>query len=335
MAHTVTLIPGDGIGPEVSLATQRVIEASGVAIAWDVQEAGAKVAETRGTPLPDEVLASIRKNKVALKGPVGTPIGKGFRSVNVSLRQALDLYANVRPIRSLPGVEPRFEGTDIVIVRENTEDLYAGLELMIMPGIAQSIKLITEKGCTRICEYAFAYAARMGRKRVTAVHKANIMKLSDGLMLEVFRKVALRYPRIEPAEVIVDACAMQMVKSANRLDVIVTENLYGDILSDLGAGLCGGLGIVPGANIGEAGAVFEAVHGSAPDIAGQGIANPTALIQSAIMMLFHLGEAAAAKKIETALLALYARGDVKTADLGGKASTGDFTQALCDTIARA
>jgi isocitrate dehydrogenase (NAD+) len=335
MAHTVTLIPGDGIGPEVTEATQRVLEASGVSIAWDVQQAGAKVAETRGTPLPDEVLASIRKNKVALKGPVGTPIGKGFRSVNVTLRQSLDLYANVRPIRSLPGVEPRFEGTDIVIVRENTEDLYAGLELMIMPGIAQSIKLITEKGCTRICEYAFAYAARMGRKRVTAVHKANIMKLSDGLMLESFRKVAQRYPRIEPAEVIVDACAMQMVKSANRLDVIVTENLYGDILSDLGAGLCGGLGIVPGANIGESAAVFEAVHGSAPDIAGQGLANPTALVQSAVMMLFHLGEATAAKKIESALLAVYARGDTRTADLGGKASTEEFTRALCEAIARA
>jgi isocitrate dehydrogenase (NAD+) len=334
MTHTVTLIPGDGIGPEVALATQKVLDASGVQIAWDVQEAGAKVAETRGTPLPDEVLASIRKNKVALKGPVGTPIGKGFRSVNVTLRQALDLYANVRPVRSLPGVEPRFEGTDIVIVRENTEDLYAGLELMIMPGIAQSIKLITEKGCMRICEYAFAYAERMGRKRVTAVHKANIMKLSDGLMLECFRKVAHEYPRIEPAEVIVDACAMQMVKSANRLDVIVTLNLYGDILSDLGAGLCGGLGIVPGANIGETCAVFEAVHGSAPDIAGQGLANPTALVQSAIMMLHHLGEAAAATRIETALLAVYARGDTKTRDLGGKASTTDFTNALCETILR-
>jgi isocitrate dehydrogenase (NAD+) len=335
MTHTITLIPGDGIGPEVTEATQRVLEASGVVIEWDLQNAGAKVAEERGTPLPDEVLASIRKNKVALKGPVGTPIGKGFRSVNVSLRQALDLYANVRPIRSLPGVEPRFEGTDIVIVRENTEDLYAGLELMIMPGIAQSIKLITEKGCTRICEYAFSYASRMGRKRVTAVHKANIMKLSDGLMLECFRRVAQKYPRIEPAEVIVDACAMQMVKSANRLDVIVTENLYGDILSDLGAGLCGGLGIVPGANIGEAGAVFEAVHGSAPDIAGQGLANPTALIQSAIMMLFHLGETVAAEKIEKALLKVYAGGATRTADLGGKASTGEFTRVLCDEIARA
>jgi isocitrate dehydrogenase (NAD+) len=335
MAHTITLIPGDGIGPEVSQATQRVLEASGVAIDWEIQRAGAAVAEERGTPLPAEVLDSIRRNKVALKGPVGTPIGKGFRSVNVTLRQTLDLFANVRPIRSLPHVEPRFEGTDIVIVRENTEDLYAGLELMIMPGIAQSIKLITEKGCVRICEYAFAYADRMGRKRVTAVHKANIMKLSDGLMLECFRKVAQRYPRIEPAEMIVDACAMQMVKSANRLDVIVTENLYGDILSDLGAGLCGGLGIVPGANIGESAAVFEAVHGSAPDIAGKGLANPTALVQSAIMMLFHLGENDAAGKIERALTLVYSRGDTKTADLGGTASTEEFTRVLCDAVSRA
>src|ERR1700691_5880946 len=269
MAHTITLIPGDGIGPEVSQATQRVLEASGVAIDWEIQRAGAAVAEERGTPLPAEVLDSIRRNKVALKGPIGTPIGKGFRSVNVTLRQTLDLFANVRPIRSLPRVEPRFEGTDIVIVRENTEDLYAGLELIILPGIAQSIKLITEKGCARICEYAFEYAERLGRKRVTCVHKANIMKLSDGLMLETFRRTALEHPRIEPAEAIVDACAMQMVRSANRLDVIVTLNLYGDILSDLGAGLVGGLGIVPDANIGEAGAVFEAVHGTAPDIAGQ------------------------------------------------------------------
>src|SRR5215475_1817644 len=305
MAHMITLIPGDGIGPEVAEATKRVLAAAGVRIEWETQEAGAAVAEKRGTTLPNEVLESIRRNKVALKGPIGTPIGKGFRSVNVTLRQALDLYANVRPVRSMPGIEPRFEGTDIVIVRENTEDLYAGLELMIMPGIAQSIKLITERGCTRICEYAFDYAEKMGRKRVTVVHKANIMKLSDGLLLEVFRKVAQKHPRIEPAEMIVDACAMQMVKNANRLDVIVTENLYGDILSDLGAGLVGGLGIVPGANIGAEAAVFEAVHGTAPDIAGMGLANPTALIQSAVMMLHHLGEGAAADKIERSLVVLY------------------------------
>jgi isocitrate dehydrogenase (NAD+) len=278
------------------------------------------------------VLESIRRNRVALKGPVGTPIGKGFRSVNVTLRQSLDLYANVRPVRSLPGVDPRFEGTDIVIVRENTEDLYAGLELMILPGVAQSLKLITEKSCARISEYAFAYAERMGRKRVTCVHKANIMKISDGLMLETFRRVASKHPRIEPAEMIVDACAMQMVRSANRLDVIVTENLYGDILSDLGAGLVGGLGIVPGANIGEHAAVFEAVHGSAPDIAGKRIANPTAIIQSAIMMLNHLGEGSAAARIERALLDVYGRGEVRTADLGGRATTDQFADAICRAL---
>jgi isocitrate dehydrogenase (NAD+) len=332
MPHIITLIPGDGIGPEVTRATQRVIEAAGVRIDWEPHDAGAAVAEARGTTLPDEVLASIRRNKVALKGPIGTPIGKGFRSVNVTLRQALDLYANVRPVRSLPGVEPRFEGTDMVIVRENTEDLYAGLELMILPGIAQSVKLITEKGCARICEYAFLYAERMGRKRVTCVHKANIMKLTDGLLLEVFRRTGLRHPRIEPAECIVDACAMQMVRDANRLDVIVTENLYGDILSDLGAGLVGGLGIVPGANIGETAAVFEAVHGSAPDIAGKGIANPTALIQSAVMMLHHLGETSAGTRIEEALLAVYRRPEARTADLGGTLTTDAFAEAVCQAL---
>jgi isocitrate dehydrogenase (NAD+) len=333
MPHTITLIPGDGIGPEVSQATARVLEAARVRIEWEVHEAGAAVAEKRGTTLPEEVLESIRRNKVALKGPIGTPIGKGFRSVNVTLRQALDLYANVRPVRSLPGVEPRFEGTDVVIVRENTEDLYAGLELMILPGIAQSVKLITEKGCARICEYAFDYAERLGRKRVTCVHKANIMKLSDGLMLEVFRRTALKHPRIEPAEAIVDACAMQMVRNPNKLDVIVTENLYGDILSDLGAGLVGGLGIVPGANIGLTAAVFEAVHGSAPDIAGRGIANPTALIQSAVMMLHHIGEQAAAQRIEDALIEVYRRREVRTADLGGAASTDQFADAVAKMIA--
>lgn len=332
MPHIITLIPGDGIGPEVTRATQRVLEAAGVRIEWEVHNAGAAVAEARGTTLPEEVLESIRRNKVALKGPIGTPIGKGFRSVNVSLRQALDLYANVRPVKSLPGVEPRFEGTDMVIVRENTEDLYAGLELMILPGIAQSVKLITEKGCARICEYAFEFAERMGRKRVTCVHKANIMKITDGLLLEVYRRTGLRHPRIEPAECIVDACAMQMVRDANKLDVIVTENLYGDILSDLGAGLVGGLGIVPGANIGESAAVFEAVHGSAPDIAGKGIANPTALVQSAVMMLHHLGEQAAGTRIEEALLEVYRRGESRTADLGGTTSTDAFAEAVCKAI---
>jgi isocitrate dehydrogenase (NAD+) len=332
MPHTFTLIPGDGIGPEVTTAARRVIEASGVRIDWEVHEAGAAVAEARGVVLPEEVLQSIRRNGVALKGPIGTPIGKGFRSVNVTLRQALDLYANVRPIRSLHGVEPRFEGTDVVIVRENTEDLYAGLELMILPGIAQSLKIVTEKGCARICKYAFEYAERLGRRRVTCVHKANIMKITDGLMLETFRRIALDHPRIEPAEMIVDACAMQMVRNANKLDVIVTGNLYGDILSDLGAGLVGGLGIVPGANIGERAAVFEAVHGSAPDIAGKGVANPTALIQSAVMMLNHVGEQAAALRIEEALFGVYRDGRVRTADLGGMATTDELTDAICKAI---
>lgn len=334
MARTITLIPGDGIGPEVTDAAKRVVAAAGVAIDWEVQNAGAAVAAARGTVLPDEVLSSIRRNRVALKGPIGTPIGKGFRSVNVTLRQALDLYANVRPVRSLPGVEPRFEGTDIVIVRENTEGLYSGLELMILPGIVQSIKLATDKGCARICEYALSYAERMGRKRVTCVHKANIMKLSDGMLLENFRKAAMHHPSIEPAEVIVDACAMQMVRSANKLDVIVTENLYGDILSDLGAGLVGGLGIVPGANIGQDAAVFEAVHGSAPDIAGQGVANPTALVQSAVMMLHHIEEHEAGARIESALVEVYRRGEVRTADLGGRATTSQFTDAVCREITR-
>jgi len=332
--HTITLIPGDGIGPEVCDSTIRVLAAAGAQIKWEVHEAGGAVAAKEGATLPVAVIESIRKNRVALKGPITTPIGTGFRSVNVTLRQTLDLYANVRPIRSLPGVEPRFEGTDIVIVRENTEDVYAGLELMIMPGIAQSIKLITEKACTRISKYAFRYAEREGRKRVTVVHKANIMKLSDGLLLDCFRKVAAEHPTIEPAEIIVDACALQMVKNANRLDVIVTENLYGDILSDLGAGLVGGLGIVPGANIGEDCAVFEAVHGSAPDIAGRGIANPTAVIQSAVMMLRHLGYEPVAAKIENGLTKVYENRALRTGDLGGTATNKQFTDALCELVAR-
>ncbi|MGA2450299.1 MAG: isocitrate/isopropylmalate dehydrogenase family protein [Polyangiaceae bacterium] len=332
MKHIVTLIPGDGIGPEVARATCRVVEAAGVSIDWEVHDAGAAVAAQRGTVLPDDVLDSIRKNRVALKGPVTTPVGKGFRSVNVTLRQALDLYANVRPVRSLPGVEPRFEGTDVVIVRENTESLYAGLELMILPGIAQSVKLVTERCCARISEYAFEYAERMGRKRVTCVHKANIMKLSDGLLLDTFRRVAKHHPTIEAADSIVDACAMKMVRDANKLDVIVTENLYGDILSDLAAGLVGGLGVVPGANIGPAGAVFEAVHGSAPDIAGQGIANPTALIQSAVMMLHHLGEGTTAQRIEDALLDVFRQRRTLTRDVGGSATTTEFTDAICRTM---
>ena len=331
--YEFTLIPGDGIGPEVVGAAQQVIAAADVVIDWDVHHAGQEVERLTGTPLPPSVIESVRRTKVALKGPVGTPIGKGFRSVNVTLRQTLDLYANVRPIKSLPGVDERFD-VDMVIVRENTEGLYAGLELMILPGIAQSIKLTTEKSSLRIAEFAYRYAEQRRRKRVTIVHKANIMKISDGLALDCARRVAAKHPEVEAAEMIVDAAAMTMVRNPNKLDVLVTENLYGDILSDLGAGLVGGLGIVPGANIGDHSAVFEAVHGSAPDIAGQGIANPTAVVQSAVMMLCHVGETAAAGRIERALHALYAAGRVRTKDLGGSASTDDFTAALCELVRR-
>jgi isocitrate dehydrogenase (NAD+) len=335
MGYLVTLIPGDGIGPEVVEATQKILVATGVEIAWEVHHAGLEVARLTGTPLPPTVIEAVRKNKVALKGPVTTPIGQGFRSVNVTLRQALDLYANVRPVRSLPNVEPRFGDVDFVIVRENTEGLYAGLELMILPGVAQSIKLTTERSSTRIAAFGFRYARAHGRKRVTFVHKANIMKISDGLALDCTRKVAKDFEDVKLQELIVDAAAMTMVRDPNRLDVLVTENLYGDILSDLGAGLVGGLGIVPGANIGDDAAIFEAVHGSAPDIAGKGIANPTALVQSAVMMLRHLGETARADAVERALTEIYRRGDVRTGDLGGKATTADFTAAVIAELRRA
>jgi isocitrate dehydrogenase (NAD+) len=334
MGYQITLIPGDGIGPEVVEATQQVLAETGLDVTWEVHHAGLEVAKLTGTPLPPSVIEAVRKNKVALKGPVTTPIGGGFRSVNVTLRQSLDLYANVRPVRSLPGVEPRFGDVNMVIVRENTEGLYAGLELMILPGVAQSIKLTTERSSTRIADFAFRYARQNTRRRVTFVHKANIMKISDGLALDCTRRVAQSYPDVELAEMIVDAAAMTMVRDPNRLDVLVTENLYGDILSDLGAGLVGGLGIVPGANIGDEAAVFEAVHGSAPDIAGKGFANPTALLQSAVMMLRHLREPTMADRVEQALIALYRRGEVRTRDLGGTASTGDFTAALIAELRR-
>jgi isocitrate dehydrogenase (NAD+) len=332
MAHRITLIPGDGIGPEVTDATRTVIAATGVQIDWDVQHAGIEVAKIADTPLPDQVIASIRDNKVALKGPCGTPIGKGFKSVNVQLRQKLDLYANVRPIKSLPRVEERFD-VDIVVVRENTEGLYAGLELMILPGIAQSIKLTTEKSSRRIARHAFEYARAHERKRVTIAHKANILKISDGLALECAREEARAYPDIELREIIVDAAAMTMVRNPNSLDVLVTENLYGDVLSDLGAGLVGGLGFTPGANIGDGCAIFEAVHGTAPDIAGKGIANPTALVLSAVMMLRHIGEHAAADRIHGAVFRAYAERNVVTRDAGGSASTPAFAAELCRFIA--
>ena len=339
--HDITLIPGDGIGPEVCAAAQEITKAAGVQIAWEVQEAGAAAAEKRGSVLPNEVLDSVKRNKVALKGPIGTPIGKGFKSVNVQLRQALDLYACLRPVKSLPGVSTPFTAApagkggmpgggaiDLVIVRENTEGMYTGIEHVVLPGVTQAIKTVTARASTRISEFAFAYAAKMGYPRVTIVHKANIMKITDGLFLECARAAARKTPSIEVAELIVDACAMNMVRNPNRLGVVVTLNLYGDILSDLAAGLVGGLGIVPGANIGDDAAVFEAVHGSAPDIAGKGVANPTALIQSAVMMLDHLGEHEPARRIERALRDVYEKGTARTGDLGGTSTSKDFTEAI-------
>jgi isocitrate dehydrogenase (NAD+) len=332
MAHTITLIPGDGIGPEVSAQVVRVIEAAGVDINWETYYAGAQALEKFGDTLPQELLDSILRNKVALKGPITTPVGKGFTSVNVGLRKALDLYANLRPVRALPNVPSRYPELDLVVVRENTESLYAGLEHVVVPGVVESLKIITEKASTRIARYAFEFSQREGRKKVTAVHKANIMKLSDGLFLECFRNVAQEYPQIAADDKIVDNACMQLVMRPEQFDVMLLENLYGDIVSDLCAGLIGGLGLVPGANIGERGAVFEAVHGSAPDIAGQGIANPTALLQSGIMMLRHLGERDAAQRIETAMLNVFREGKVRTRDIGGTAKTSEFARAIIEAF---
>ena len=331
MKHTITLIPGDGIGPEITAATVRVIEATGVDINWETQILGSQALEKYGETLPSASIDSMRSTKVALKGPIMTPIGKGFTSVNVGLRRALDLYANVRPVKALPNVECRYPELDLVIVRENTEGLYSGLEHVVVPGVVESLKVITEMASTRIARYAFEFARSNGRRKVTAVHKANIMKLSDGLFLDCFNKVAKDYPDIEADDKSIDNCCMQLVMRPEQFDVLVMENLYGDILSDLCAGLIGGLGLAPGANIGELGAVFEAVHGSAPDIAGQGIANPTALMLSAIQMLRHIGEKEAAQKFESALLATF-RDGVKTRDLGGEARTAEFANAIIERI---
>src|SRR5437016_6159634 len=328
MKHTITLIPGDGIGPEVASNVVRIIEASGVEVTWETHYAGAQALEKFGDTLPQELLDSILHNKVALKGPITTPIGKGFTSVNVGLRKALDLYANLRPVRALPNVPCRYPELDLVIVRENTEDLYAGLEHVVVPGVVESLKIITEKASTRIARFAFDYARREGRKKITAVHKANIMKLSDGLFLECFRNMARDFPEIAADDKIVDNACMQLVMRPEQFDVMLLENLYGDIVSDLCAGLIGGLGLVPGANIGERGAVFEAVHGSAPDIAGQNVANPTALLQSGILMLRHLGERAAAERAESAMLKVYREGRVRTRDVGGTASTDEFADVI-------
>ena len=328
MKHTITLIPGDGIGPEVTSAVVRIIEAAGVQVEWETHYAGAQALEKFGDTLPAELLESIKRNKVALKGPITTPIGKGFTSVNVGLRKALDLYANLRPVRALPNIPSRYPELDLVVVRENTEDLYSGIEHVVVPGVVESLKIITEKASTRVAYFAFEYARREGRKKVTAMHKANIMKLSDGLFLECFRRVAEGYPEIEADDKIVDNACMQLVMRPEQFDIMLLENLYGDIVSDLCAGLVGGLGLVPGANIGELGAVFEAVHGSAPDIAGQGIANPTALLQSGLLMLRHIGERDAAEKIEGAMLKVFEEGRVRTRDIGGGAKTMEFAEAI-------
>jgi len=329
MPYRVTLIPGDGIGPELAEATRRVLDASGVAFDWEVQDAGEGVMAQYGTPLPDHVLESIRRNKVALKGPITTPVGAGFRSVNVTLRQVLGLYANLRPARSIKGLETRYKDVDLVIVRENTEDLYGGIEHMVGPDAAESIKIITRAASERIARFAFEYAVANGRRKVTAVHKANIMKLSDGLFLESCRTVAKDYDgRIEFEDRIVDNMCMQLVQKPELYDVMVLPNLYGDIVSDLCAGLVGGLGVAPGANIGTEASVFEPVHGSAPKYAGLNKANPTALLLSGVLMLRHLGEQAAAVRVETAVRDVIAEGKATTYDLGGPAGTKEFADAI-------
>ncbi|MCA1571422.1 MAG: isocitrate/isopropylmalate dehydrogenase family protein [Chloroflexi bacterium] len=333
MSYSVTLIPGDGIGPELSDATRGVLESTGIGFEWDVQEAGEATIAAEGTPLPDRVIESIRANGVAIKGPITTPVGSGFRSVNVALRQALELYANVRPARTMKGVETRYEHVDLIIVRENTEDLYAGIEHRVGPDAAESIKIITRAASQRIARYAFDYAVKNGRKKVTAVHKANIMKLSDGLFLESCQQVAAEYDgRVAFEDRIVDNMCMQLVQKPELYDVLVLPNLYGDIVSDLAAGLVGGLGVAPGANIGEKAAVFEPVHGSAPKYAGQDKANPTALILSGALMLRHLGELAAADAVESSVREVIAEGRTVTYDLGGSAGTREFGEAVSARI---
>jgi isocitrate dehydrogenase (NAD+) len=333
LSYAVTLIPGDGIGPELAEAARGVLEATGIGFNWDVQQAGEATIASEGTPLPDRVIESIRTNGVAIKGPITTPVGSGFRSVNVGLRQALELYANVRPARTMAGVESRFEAVDLVIVRENTEDLYAGIEHRVGPDAAESIKIITRAASQRIARYAFEYAVKNGRKKVTAVHKANIMKLSDGLFLESCQQVAADYTgRVAFEDRIVDNMCMQLVQKPELYDVLVLPNLYGDIVSDLAAGLVGGLGVAPGANIGEKAAVFEPVHGSAPKYAGQNKANPTALILSGALMLRHLGETDAADAVERATRDVIAEGTTVTYDLGGTAGTREFGEAVATRI---
>ena len=334
MTHKITLIPGDGIGPEVADATARVVEATGVSVEWDRVDAGVKAERETGKFLPDAVFASLERTRVGLKGPIATPIASGHASVNVALRKKLDLYVNFRPIKMLPGLKTRFQDLpiDLVIFRENTEDLYSGIEHEVVTDVVESLKVITKTASMRIALAAFEYAARDNRQKVTAIHKANIMKMSDGLFLRCCREVAAQFPQVQYGEMIVDNACMQLVMRPETFDVLLLPNLYGDIVSDLTAGLVGGLGIVPGANLGKYHAVFEAVHGTAPDIAGKGIANPTALVQSAALMLAHIGERDAAKKLQTALEAVYAEGKNLTGDVGGTASTEQFTDALIAKI---
>ena len=324
----VSVIPGDGIGPEVMAATVKTLEALGAPLDFEHCDAGSEVISKYGTNLPRETLDSVLRNGVALKGPTGTQVGAGLPSANVALRKGLDLYAALRPVRSVPNVKTRYENIDLVVVRENTESLYTGLEHIVVPGVVESLKIISDKASTRIARYAFNYARDKKRKKVTAVHKANIMKLSDGLFLDCCRRVSREYPEIPYEEVIVDNMCMQLVRNPEKYDVLLMENLYGDIISDLCAGLVGGLGVVPGANIGERTAVFEAVHGTAPDIAGKGLANPTALMMSSVLMLEWLGLPELAQRLDRALTRVYAEGKVRTTDLGGKASTGEFTDAV-------
>jgi isocitrate dehydrogenase (NAD+) len=332
MSYAATLIPGDGIGPEVVAAAVRVLSATGIVFEWETEPAGLSAIGEHGTPLPPRVVESVRRNRIALKGPTETPVAGGHRSVNVALRKDLDLYANLRPVKTLPGISSRYDGVDLVVVRENTEDLYSGLEHVVVPGVVESIKIITERASTRIALFAFEYAQAHGRKRVTAVHKANIMKLSDGLFLDCCRVVAKQYPAIAYDELIVDNCCMQLVLDPTRFDLLLLENLYGDIVSDLCAGFIGGLGLAPGANIGESVAIFEAVHGSAPDIAGKNLANPTALVLSAAMMLDHLGEREAAGRVRHAVQDVLREGKKLTRDLGGSAGTTEIAEAIATRV---
>jgi isocitrate dehydrogenase (NAD+) len=334
MKHALTLIPGDGIGPEVTKPTLEIIKAAGVDIQWETHLAGADALKKHKTTLPKELMDSFNKNKVALKGPVTTPVGEGFASVNVELRQSFDLYANLRPIRNLPGVKARYQNVDLIVVRENTEGLYSGLEHEVVPGVMESLKIITEKASTRIARFAFEFARIEHRKKIAAIHKANIMKLSDGLFLDCARKMAANYPDIGFSDLIVDNACLQLVLDPLKLDVLLLENLYGDIVSDLAAGLVGGLGVVAGANLGDSHALFETVHGSAPDIKGKGIANPTAMISAAIMMLNHISEQTAAGQISLALERVLRRGDCLTRDLGGLATTKKFAEAIIKEIER-